>query len=66
MKKEILIQFAAQSKSVVEKVEIRYSGDVEEFENSEKYINSAILKEVEQLQEEAGKYARNETFKRQR
>lgn len=65
MKKEIVIAFSAQSKSVVEKVEIRYSGDVEEF-NSESFINDAILQEVAELQNKAGMHALNATFKRQK
>lgn len=65
MKKEITIQFAAQSKNVVEKVEIKYIGEVEEFD-SEKYLNENILKETITLQEQAGTHARNESVKRNR
>jgi len=66
MKKEILVQFAGQSKAVVEKVEIKYYGEVEEFDNSEKYINDNILKECIELQEQAARHAANQTFKKNR
>lgn len=64
MEKEILVQFAAQSKNVVEKVEIKYRGSVEEFDISDKYKNESILNEVISLQEAASAHARRESMKR--
>lgn len=63
MKKEITVQYAAQSKAVVEKVEIKYTleGDSENF-----ISNDDVLKEVKELHTKASAYARDETFKRNR
>ena len=66
MRKEIKIKFTGQSKALVEETSITYSGEVEEFEASEKYLKENILKENIELQVEAGRHARNETFKKQR
>lgn len=55
MEKTIKVEFAAQSKAVVEKVSIEYNGSTEEFIN---LSNDKILQEVIDLQLKAGSHSR--------
>ncbi len=63
MKKIIKISYQGQSKALVSGVEIEYEGDTKEYEELGLTTNF-IKEELQQIYKEIDKYAKTETFEK--